>query len=382
MKRIALLAGMVVLGVGALAQPSAVNKADRFRQVPDLAQAKENIDLAIEHEKTMGKGRTWFVYGQVHEDIFNSEDPTVQALDEMCLEHAITGYEKTIEIEREGSNYHTLAGFQLENIWGGLLNRGATAYQDGDNENALKWFDKAKLVKPEDTTAYLYAGISAQGIDDIPAALENFRTLVELGYSDVAIYNSIIYYTKNFEKDTLGALDWTRKAREQFPSDDDLRKQEVNLLIETNQLDDARAGIVEAIEAEPDNANLYFNLGYLYETEGDDEKALENYRKAVEIDPEYFDAVYNIGVYYYNTAADLYKEANELTISEYNKRGKEIEEEARVNLRESMPFMESASELRPEEPIIWNTLSTIYTRLDMGDKAEAAYNKYEELAGG
>ena len=381
MKRIALALSCWVLAVGAFAQNAAVNKADRFRQSGDLVQAKENIDEAIVHEKTLDKGRTWFVYGQVYEDIFNSEDPAVQGLAENPLAEAIKGYNKAQELDREGSNYHTLAGFNLDNLWGGLLNRGATAFQEEDNAEAIKWFDKAKMIKPEDTTAYLYAGIAAQGIEEYDAVLENFKSLIELGYENLDVYNSVIYYTRAHSMDTVGALDWTQKAREVFPDDDNLRKQEVNLLIQTGRIEDAKNGLEEAIAKEPDNANLLFNLGYLYEELGDEENAIANYEKAIEADPNYFDAVYNVGVLYYNRAADLYKEANDLPIREYDRRGKALEDEAKENLRLSMPYLEKSAEIRPEEAIIWNTLSTIYTRLGMSDKAQNAFAKYEELSG-
>lgn len=377
-----LFTALFCYGFLAIAQPSAVNKADRFRQANDLSNAKSNIDMAITHEKTKNKGRTWFIYGQVHEDILFSEDTKVKALDGKALEHALLGYDKTVDLESEGSNYHTLATLQLENMWSRLLNNGATAYQDGNNKNALKWFELASTVKPKDTTAYLYAGIAAQAINEVPAALKNFKKLVNIDYHKVEIYNSIIFYTKTYEKDTIGTLNWIQKARQQFPSDPTLRKQEINLLIETNKVDDARNGLIQAIAAEPNNANLHFNLGYLYETEGQNLLALKSYRKAVEINPNYFDAQYNLGVYYYNKAADLYKAANELSLSEYNEKGKTMEDEAKSYLRESLPFMEAASNIRPKEPIIWNTLSTIYTRLSMNNKAEAAFKTYDELVNG
>lgn len=363
------------------AQTSNINKAVRFMDAGDLAAAKEAIDMAAVHEKTMGKARTWYELGRVYNQIAISESADVQALAPDAIEKAMEAYSKVYDMESEGSNYYTLTELQVENFWGAMINKGAVLFQNQDYPNAITEFDKVKLIKPEDTTAYLYAGIAAQTIDNYDALLDNFGSLVDLGYKNIDVYNSLIYYTKTHSGDTLGALDLVRKARQDFPSNDELRKQEVNLLIQTGQIEDAKNGLEEAIAAEPDNANLYFNLGYLYEELGEPDKAIENYAKAVEVDPTYFDAVYNLGVFYYNRAAELYSEAAEMSLSDYNKRGAEVEEQAKENLRLAMPHMKSSSELRPEEAVIWQTLSTIYTRLGMNSEAESAFMKYEELSG-
>ncbi len=382
MKRIALLPILAIFSFPSLAQTSAVDDAAHLQQSGQLAEAKSKIDQAIADHRTKESARAWYVYGLVHEDIFNSQDRTVQSLDPLALEHTVQGYNRVMELEPVSGMHHKLAATLIDNLWTRLINKGSGAYQGGRNAEAILWFDKAKVVRPSDTSAYLYAGVAAQGIDDIPTQLKNFRKLAEMGYQDVHMYRSLVYYTKTYEKDPYGALEWVREAQKYFPADSELKSQELNLLIETGQKARAKTALQEAIATQPRNPVLLFNLGYILEEEGQKDEALEYYQRAADVDPEYFDPVYNLGVYYFKKAADMYKMVNAMPVDEYNARGKQVEGTAREHLEKSMPYMEQASNIRPNQAHLWNTLSMIYDRLGMTAKAEAAQGRYQGLSGG
>ena len=169
------------------------------------------------------------------------------------------------------------------------------------------------------------------------------------------------------------------KAREQFPDNQTFMKEEINLLIITEQTDKAKEQLVEAIKAEPDNANLYYNLAYISEQTGDDEVAVVNYQKAIEADPEYFDATFNLAVNYYNKAAEILKEANEMDLRTYQKEGKAIEEKAKAEFEKALPYLEKAHEINSEDKVVLETLQTVYVQLKMNDKAEAVNAKLEAM---
>jgi tetratricopeptide (TPR) repeat protein len=59
-----------------------------------------------------------------------------------------------------------------------------------------------------------------------------------------------------------------------------------------------------------------------------------------------------------------------MDLKEYQKRGKEIEDEAKSYFERALPYLEKSKELKPDDEKVLGTLQTVYTRLGMDDKAE------------
>lgn len=379
MRKITLSLILIFSAFFALAQNSNVNKAITFEERGELAKAKEAIDQAADHDKTKDKGKTWFTKGSIYEAIALSEEH--KNLDDNALEEAVESYRKTMELEKENSTYHVFAGERLEALWGTYLNQGAEAYQSGDYAKAYEEFTYASNIKPEDTTAYLYGGIAAQQNKQYDEALESFYKLTELGYEEVDIFNTIIYLERTHNEDDNKALEVVRAAREKHPENKDLLKEEINILITTDKVDEARQKLEEAVVAEPDNPGLFYNLGFLYDQTKNKEEAIKNYEKALEIDPNYFEANFNIAVNHYNNAAEILKKANDMDLKTYQKEGKKLEEMAKIDFEKALPYLEKSSELKPEDPTVLSTLQTVYMQLKMNDKADEVTRKLETIEG-
>jgi tetratricopeptide (TPR) repeat protein len=378
MKKLVSLVIFCLMVTGAYAQNSAVNKASQFRENGELMKAKEQIDLATAHEKTIDKPKTWFTKGEVYEAIAFSEDADLKDQQDEALNEAVEAYNKAKTMD-EGGNYDGLSAIKLDNMWGAMINKGAESYNQEDYENAILYFEKSSVMKPQDTTAYYYAGIAAQQGEKYQKALDNYYKLFELDYHNEDIYSSVVYLERSQNNDNDKALEVLAQAREHFPENETFMKEEINLLIITEQTDEAKAKLARAIEVEPDNANLYYNLAYISEQTGDDEEAVANYKKAIEANPEYFDANFNLAVNYYNQAAEILKEANEMDLRTYQKEGKVIEEKAKVQFEMAMPYLEQAHDINPEDKVVLETLQTVYVQLQMNDKAEAINAKIEAL---
>ena len=182
-------------------------------------------------------------------------------------------------------------------------------------------------------------------------------------------------------KDDQKALEVVKKAREVFPDDKNLMKEEINLLITTDQADEARTKLEKAIAEEPDNANLYYNLAFLNDQIGNKDKAIELYKKAVDLDPQYFEANFNLAVLYYNEAADMLKKANEMDLKTYQKEGKAIEDKAKEGFKKALPYLEKSQQLKPEDLTVLETLQTVYSQLKMNEKVVEMSEKIQALGG-
>jgi tetratricopeptide (TPR) repeat protein len=127
-----------------------------------------------------------------------------------------------------------------------------------------------------------------------------------------------------------------------------------------------------------ENRFLYFAKGYAHDRMGNADDAMYAYKKAIDIDPEYFDAYYNVGVLLNNQAVELFKKANYLTnIEEYT----ETKTEAEKTLARALPYFEKADEINPYDKVVLETLKMIYHRLDNTGKYEEIKARLEDMRG-
>jgi tetratricopeptide (TPR) repeat protein len=369
-----LLAALIALPMLSFGQAKNVRKAQASLEKGELAEARQFIDPAINDEKTGEDGKTWYTYGDVYLAIATDSTNSVQVEDP--YQKALEGYRKTKELEKENSLYAVQADQQIQQVWANAINNGATMYSNQDFENAIELFDIAKMAMPEDTTAYIYGGISAQQAGKMDIAAENYAYLLDsLDYVSKDFYNSLIYIYLVEEKNEEKALGYLRKAQEVFPDDPEFLKREITLLINNEEYDEAEQKLQSAINAEPDNPMLYYNQGYLYEQMEAGEKAIESYKKAIEVDPQYFDANFNLAAFYYNQAADILSEANDMDLKEYQEKGEAIEQEAKQYFEKALPYLETSMNIEPDNEKVLQTLATVYQRLEMTDKAEEINSK-------
>lgn len=372
---------LVVLAFAVQGQNSAVTKAETKFNSGKIEEALELITPALTHEKSVDKGKTWYVNGIIQKAIALADSlPDLQALSPNALEDAISSFNKVFELEKESSGYHFSATNEMAFLWEILVNKGADAFAD-DASVALDYFMKSKMVRPTDSISLLYSGVAAQSSDKYELAIDNYNEFIEAGYKNEEIYRNKIKIYMLALDDKEAALESTREAIEAYPDNEEFKSTEIQLLVELEMIEDAITKVEEAIETDSENENLYYSLGYMYDVTEDKDKAKANYAKAVEIKPEFFEANVNLAIIYYNEAVVIYKELNGLPMAEYQKRKTAMESEAGSMMEKSLPYWLKAHELQPENTTIIENLQNVYVRLKKMDLAEEMRKKLEALEG-
>ncbi|MBL3657295.1 tetratricopeptide repeat protein [Fulvivirga sediminis] len=389
MKRmILLLAAVSIAGYSFGQKKPKINQAEKAREEGNLGEAKEIIDAAIEHEKTKDDGKTWYYRGLIYASLDTTSNPQYQNLANDPLKEAMKAFDKAEELGGKSEYYISdanglpiLQSQQMQTLWGYYLNKGVEGYQAQESETAVKYFTKTQLVQPKDTTGYIYAGLAAQSGEDYETAAKNYYTLIDdLDYQSEDVYNSLIYIEGTINKDQEKALALVKKAKKAFPNNTDFAKSEINYLIQMGKIDEARNEIETAIANEPDNSNLYFTLGVMYEELDNRPKAIEAYAKSVELDPKNFNANFNLAVLYYNKAVDLIKQKNNLGItSEDRKKAKGMDADINQALKDAMPYWERVLDLEPNNRTALESLQYIYSQLKMNEKAVKVSEKLESM---
>lgn len=171
------------------------------------------------------------------------------------------------------------------------------------------------------------------------------------------------YYNKAIAK--------MQEAKVFFPNDPSILLHLSNSYIATDRLDIAMESFKEGVEKDPENKYYRFNYGSMLLNADDFENAAVQLKKAVEIDPEYENAIYNLAVTYVRWGAILREEAI--------KAEKEEDQTYLEKYKLALPYLEKYVQIDPENGQFWDLLFKVYTNLNMTEKAEAALKKAEEL---
>ena len=379
MKKVTMLAIFVFAVSTAFSQGKNVTKANALLNSGELGEAAEMIEPAITFEKTMDKGKTWYTRGQIYDKISASEDEALKSLYPEALKLASESYNKTMEIEKEGGTYNGLALVAHEQLYGRVLNKGVENYNNGDYAAAYDNFMDVAIVNPTDTTGYLYGAMMAQEIENYDNALANYDKLFELGNYAQSAINSVIYIYLNEKENPEKALEYVKLGQEKYPNDNNYQRQEVDILIKMDKMDDAIIELKDAIAHEPENALLVSNLAMLYDMVEDYDNAEVYYKKALEMEPDNRNALINLSVLYIGKGDKIMHKVNEMSIKEFNKNIDKAEKESAAEYKKSIPLLDKVLVLDANDELGLQNLQAVYAKLKNGNKATEYYEKRKAL---
>ena len=182
-----------------------------------------------------------------------------------------------------------------------------------------------------------------------------------------------------------------REAREIQPDDVSLLLNEADLYIRiSNQSDNEQEREIyrnkfknlmeKAIELEPTNGLLYYNLGVIYSEQGELSLAKEKYSQAIKLIPDYVDAYLNLVSVILEDEAAMVEEMNNLGNSRKdNERYDKLKLEREDLYRECVPLLEELLKVSPSNIDALNTLKNIYGVLGENDAFVVVKAKIEEL---
>lgn len=182
--------------------------------------------------------------------------------------------------------------------------------------------------------------------------------------------NMTFIYINNGENEKATLL--MKKAREESPDDVSLMYAQAEMYYKSGDIVNYKKIINEVIINDPTNPDLYYNLGVASAKNNEKEEALIYYTKAIELNPDYIEALINKAQLILDGESAIVEEMNALGTSnaDYDKYDL-LKKEKDDIYREALPYLESASKLRPESLDIVRTLKDIYGMLGMDEEENA-----------
>lgn len=96
--------------------------------------------------------------------------------------------------------------------------------------------------------------------------------------------------------------------------------------------------------------------------------AKQYYTKALAVDPNNYDANFNMGVFYFNEGAEMNKLIGAMDMAEYNKRGKEVEGQVCGLFKQSLPYFQKAKAVKADDEQLVNSLQQAENVLQQFEK--------------
>ncbi|WPO77507.1 tetratricopeptide repeat protein [Flavobacterium sp. KACC 22761] len=411
-----ILASALLISVATFAQKDQIKSAEKALKSGDAQGAiaiLKDAENLVTNAKDVEQAQYYFVKGNAYLDLANKK------VDESKnLSAAAESYKTLIDVEKTSGKpkYSTQAAASITEIKGKLINSAiADSQANKHKESAQKLYDAYQLDK-NDTINLYYAASTAVNAQDYDTALPMYEELKKLNYSgkgtlytavnkisgsedgfanakdrDLAvklgthekpkteavpskrgeIYKNLalILVQKGRTEDAKKAIADARKTN---PEDTSLILTEANLYLETKDFDTYKKLVNEALEKDPNNADLIFNLGVISAGAKNTADAEKYYLKAIEIKPDYVNAYINIAALKLEAEKPIIDEMNKLGTSAKDMKRYDVLKAQREGVFKSViPYLKKANELDPKNEDVTKTLLGVYSALEMTAEAKA-----------
>lgn len=377
------------------AQRREVRQANRNLNRGNIDVALQHIQNAITDESTKADPETWVLKTQILMEVSVSEDPAIQALVEDPLVRAYESIKQAKKLDVENQNILEIQQTLLV-LSEFFFNFGAQYYNENKFDRASTYFLTSYQVAESfgsiDTATLYNAGLAAEIAGNFDKAIEIYKDVDKYEYDQPYLYSSMgnIF---NQRGEIEEAEKWITKGRERYPENLDLIFTEANIYLTSGNIPEAKRILEIAIERDPDNANLHYAFAVNYDQMSRDtlysaeerkfayEESIKAYEKAIEINPEYFDAIYNLGALYFNEGINFFLEADNILRQGYSnenlRKAQKLEEQSKKIWQEdAQPYLERAKELleidNENYEIVLRSLRELYMRTGQEQKLEAA----------
>ena len=395
MNKITLLLFCTFITICSVAQKHNVTSAAiTFKQfkgdnTEKLEEAKNFIDQAYNTESTSNDPKMWNYRAPIYLEIAQKESQ----LDKDAVLKATQAYLKCLQTDHKG-RVIVKKWTAKEDLLSGLVqcayklfNQAIEEYNAGQYKRSINLYNAIFDVIPHDEEDQLKRGnitketilynsfFASNKMKDNQKSKELLQKLIDINFNEPAIYihMSNIYVA---EDKTDKALEYLSLGREMFAEDQSLINAEINMYIHLNRTSELIGKLGEAIELDPENDLLYFNRGTIYDQEGNIERAEQDYKTAIELNPGSFGANYNLGALYFNYGVKLKDNASNAS---NNSKYTALKKKADDNFSKALPYMEEAFNLNGDDKNTIISLKQLYALKGDYDKSNEMKKLLSEL---
>lgn len=358
-----------------------VNKALNLLRQGKFDEAKEIVDGVPTHEKTMDDDKAWYARGLVYAAIDTSsaytgnKDGLAKAAgDSFDKAYAIAGVKSvTLSVVDNGANLF------IDDAVGRINNKylmtGDKLFKEDKFTEAVSQFEKGLELK-EDSSIYQYAAYAAYNAEDIDKTIEYVHKYMDMGGKNeqaaFLMVGSLYEYKKDYERTIVEA----RRMLKMFPNNVNVRKMELNSLINLKRYEEATKNLEESLKADPKDADAHFLMGALYEEMGQKDEAFKHFQMAVEIDPKHLNAALAVAkMQDINGYKKIKTEMDKLDYRKDKAKLEELDKKYLDEMAKALKRWEEVAKIDQNNPDVLGNLYILYGQLEMKDKLNATISR-------
>ena len=256
---------------------------------------------------------------------------------------------------------YRLAGSEMYNVkdWDGAYQAWEYYCQMSSRTDDKRW------IKPDSLVAEVryYQGIAAWQKADTIDAIRLFSIARHAGYNRKEAYDYALVCLSDLGNDAeVVKLAWEAFIK-YGTSDPQYIRILINDYISREDYFSANDLLDEAIEANPNDDELYNLKGLVVESHQNIFDALPYYQRCIELNDSNANGLFNVGRYFYNKAME--------TRLNSNLYGKKLANLVNPIYREALPYLEKSYAINPKNEEVRNALRDIYYKLGEAEKLQA-----------
>jgi len=369
-------------------------KNDAEKNLRTLEEAKKFIDAAAENAETKEDPKMHFYRGQIYMSLYEYSAQQAMAsgnVDQTLLE----GYKsKAAEsfifcLNEPKKKFKDDVTGMADMKFTMMFDGGVKMYNEKKYEQALVMFFQAYEIKSmlnmdygdskkngiismnqiveRETSKYVLLKDSASTL-----IMQKTKILDENPNADISqvqtIIDNLIDQIDVEKVKVNNVVSFVNQIRTAFPKEVDILITLINIELKRNDLVAAERYMAEAVALDPNNKVLHYNLGTSYMSQGLNEKAEESLNKALEVDPAYKDAQYQLGAHLYNWANEVNRQAGELNSND--PKVPELEQQSEQLLQKSLNVLEKYIEINPNDKDVLGIIYKTHYKLGNSEKGK------------
>ncbi|MGM0473993.1 MAG: tetratricopeptide repeat protein [Bacteroidota bacterium] len=368
---------VLLMGISAFsaAQKSRVFSVFQLIESEDYEDARDAIELALEHHNTSDWFRTFYAKGLLCQKAFeagfeeNDRDKTELYPNQLFV--AYEAYKKALQLDTRNRLQSAIAAqyYQLGNDFQKL---GERLYRKKEYAESLKAFEhalmvsKSELLAAETDSSLVYnTALAAYESRNWEKAVNYLSGLNSDAYSP---NTALLLYNAHLEAgDSLMAEEVLSQSIGRYDFDQTLVLKLVDFMVEKERMDDAIQLLDSVMVKKPANAIFPWTCGQVYQQTGAYEKAIEMLEKASQLSPREPLIYYHLGICHYNIGVAINEAARHIG----NRARYQMERDrATKRFREAVRWLERSHELNPGHKPTISTLYKLYYHLKMTEEQQ------------
>lgn len=273
--------------------------------------------------------------------------------------------------------------------WPEIFNQGVNAHNENKLDESLELFLTCTILNPEDYRSFLRAGYAYALKGEDQNAIAYMQKGVKLAPDNPDMlrgYADVLFFSGRGEE----ALDSYKKILEKTPQDVEILKEVASIYSAARDYDQALTYLEKAVEVEPDYKDGLFNIGEIYRQKVNQTiDALDSlktetgeYRKD-EQSAARVEELLQKKKEYLSAAQAAYQQAMELDTTDVeamDRLAKVYQEQEKFD--EALSLLQALVKKDSTNCKAWQQLAFIYAKRNMGDEATEAYQKAQECVKG